>query len=166
MPVDASTLRMHLDYSGWASARLMEAARPLNAEELSRDMHTSHESLLSTLAHIFGADRIWLDRIHGLLRTAGFDPGETVTLEWLAREWPALHTRWADWAAGLTDADVRGVFPYRDLKGNPYESPIWQVVLHVVNHASVHRGQVVTMLRQLGHVPPSTDLIAYYRVLE
>jgi uncharacterized damage-inducible protein DinB len=42
-------------------------------------------------------------------------------------------------------------------------SPIWQIVLHLVNHATLHRGQVMAMLRQLGAVPPPTDLMVYYR---
>ncbi len=52
---------------------------------------------------------------------------------------------------------------YKDLKGNPYQSPLWQIVLHLVNHGSHHRGQVSGMLRALGKTPPPLDLIAYYR---
>ena len=52
------------------------------------------------------------------------------------------------------------------MDGKQYESPVWQIVLHVVNHATLHRGQVVAMLRQLGMTPPGTDLIYYYRELE
>jgi uncharacterized damage-inducible protein DinB len=49
------------------------------------------------------------------------------------------------------------------MKGNPYETPLWQIVMHVVNHATLHRGQVMAMFRQLGVGPPPTDLIFYYR---
>jgi uncharacterized damage-inducible protein DinB len=54
---------------------------------------------------------------------------------------------------------------YRDLKGNPWRTPLWQIVLHVVNHATHHRGQAAGFLRALGHAPPPLDLIAYYRAL-
>ena len=53
----------------------------------------------------------------------------------------------------------------RAWKGDPFETPLWQIVLHVVNHATLHRGQVMAMLRQLGIPPPPTDLISYYRSL-
>ena len=52
---------------------------------------------------------------------------------------------------------------YRDLKGRAYEQPLWQLILHVVNHGTHHRGQVSGFLRSLGHVPPPLDLVAYYR---
>jgi uncharacterized damage-inducible protein DinB len=52
------------------------------------------------------------------------------------------------------------------MDGTPFESPVWQIVSHVVNHATLHRGQVVAMLRQLGAKPPATDLIFYYRELK
>ena len=66
---------------------------------------------------------------------------------------------------GEKDADWDRDVAYRDLKGNPYETPVWRIIAHLVNHDSYHRGQVVTMLRQLGHAPPGTDLILYYRTL-
>jgi len=55
------------------------------------------------------------------------------------------------------------VVAYKNIKGEPFQSPVWQIVLHIVNHASYHRGQITTMLRQLGHTPVPTDLIAFYR---
>ena len=64
---------------------------------------------------------------------------------------------------GLMDADLTRTISYKDTKGNPYETPLWQIVLHVVNHATLHRGQVMAMFRQLGVSPPPTDLIVYYR---
>jgi uncharacterized damage-inducible protein DinB len=163
MSVSAATLRTHLDFTAWASSKLVEAAASLTAEELTRDLKVSFQSVLGTLGHIFGADRVWFDRIHGRSRTAMLDPGEELTLGFLQREWPALHARWGDWAAGIDDAGFGRVVTYRLLSGDPGESPLWQIVLHVVNHATYHRGQVTSLLRQLGRVPPSTDLIAYYR---
>ncbi len=83
--------------------------------------------------------------------------------ESMDQEWPELQRRWEEWAASLTDADLARVVPYKAMNGTPYETPVWQIVLHVVNHATLHRGQVMAMLRQLGVAPPPTDLIFYYR---
>ena len=61
---------------------------------------------------------------------------------------------------------VQRVFEYKTLAGVAGRSPLWQMVQHVVNHGSYHRGQVTTMLRQLGAKPSkSMDLVAFYRVL-
>lgn len=164
MPASADTLRLHLDYSAWASNRMLEAAGKLTEEELNRDFKTSDKCVVSTLAHAFAADRIWLQRIHGNVQNTFIDDKDR-QLGTLKTEWPALQQRWKEWAAPLGDQDVMAKIKYKDLKGNPYESPLWQILLHVVNHATHHRGQVSGFLRAMGHTPPPLDLIAFYRTL-
>jgi len=61
------------------------------------------------------------------------------------------------------DAAIAEPISYRDMKGHPWVSPVWQIVLHVVNHGTHHRGQVAGFLRSMGKTPPVLDLIAYYR---
>jgi uncharacterized damage-inducible protein DinB len=63
----------------------------------------------------------------------------------------------------LTRESAASILEYQDLKGNPWRQSVWQIVLHVVNHATHHRGQVSGFLRSMGHTPPPVDLIAYYR---
>ena len=79
----------------------------------------------------------------------------------LQHEWPALLARWQAWGDALQDASV--AVTYKDLQGNPHTTPLWQIVLHVVNHATHHRGQAAAMIRAMGHTPPPLDLIRYYR---
>ena len=81
----------------------------------------------------------------------------------LQNDWPALLDRWKEWAAGLTDEQVLAPLAYTDLSGRPWSQPIWQLVLHVVNHGTHHRGQVNGFLRAMGHKPPGIDLVYYYR---
>jgi uncharacterized damage-inducible protein DinB len=162
MPASADTLRLHLDYSAWASHRMLEAASKLREEELTRDFKTADKNVASTLAHAFAADRVWLGRIQGN-PPATFIDDKDRQFGVLQKEWPVLQQRWKEWAAPLTDQDVVAKISYRDLKGNPYESPLWQILLHVVNHATHHRGQAAGFLRSMGHTPPPLDLIAFYR---
>ncbi|HYL39545.1 MAG TPA: DinB family protein [Bryobacteraceae bacterium] len=164
MPVSADTLRLHLDYSAWASQRLLDAAAQLSPEELTRDFKTADSSVLGTLVHVFGADRIWLQRIQGNPRATFLDP-EDRDFARLREAWPALLQRWKEWAAPLTDERAAAKVAFRDMRGNPYEMPLWQILLHVVNHGTHHRGQVSGFLRSMGHTPPELDLIAYYRTL-
>ncbi len=161
MPVSADTLRDHLAYSAWATSRLLDAVATLSPEELSRDFGTSDRSVVGTLAHTFGADRVWLLRITGQPQRGLSDADR----EWanIRREWPAVHDGWREWARGLSDESVLEVLDYTDLKGNPWRQSLWQIVLHVVNHGTHHRGQVSGFLRSMGHTPPPLDLIAYYR---
>jgi uncharacterized damage-inducible protein DinB len=162
MAVSADTLRTHLAYTTWASQRLVDAAARLSPEELTRDFQTADGSVLRTLAHVFAADRVWLARLTQA-PISEFISEADYSLAVLQNDWPALLDRWRQWAAGLTDESAQAIVAYKDMKGNPYSRPLWQLVLHVVNHGTHHRGQVSGFLRVLGHTPPPLDLVFYYR---
>jgi uncharacterized damage-inducible protein DinB len=157
-------LAQHLRFSAWASARLLDAAAAVPAADARRDQGASFGSLEATLAHIFGADRIWLERITmPQPRLTLRDADEDQSIRALQLAWPAVHQGWIDWASSAGDQQACRVVRYQNLEGAWFATAAWQIVLHVVNHASYHRGQVVTLLRQLGYAPPRTDLIAFYR---
>src|SRR5947209_280603 len=103
MPVAADTLRRHLDYSAWASRKLVAVASQLSPEELTRDFATADRGVLGTLVHVYAADRIWLGRLQANPPARFIDPELDMHLEVLQNEWPALHQRWNEWAAALTD---------------------------------------------------------------
>lgn len=164
MDVSADVLRLHLEYTDWASTRLLDAAGALKREELVRDFGTADKSVLGTMLHIFGADRIWLTRVRG--DESGVPPGpEFADLAVLRPVWQGVLAEWRAWARPMADSDFDREISYRDLKGRAWRTPLWQVVLHVVNHATHHRGQAAGFMRSMGRVPPALDLIAYYRSL-
>jgi uncharacterized damage-inducible protein DinB len=152
----------HVAYTEWASLRLLEAAAALSNEEVSRDFGTADKSVLGTLVHVFAADRVWFDRVTGAAPQPFVTPADH-HLATLQREWPLLLARWKEWVGTLTDERCAGTISYRDLKGREWSQPLWQVILHVVNHATHHRGQVSGFLRSLGHAPPTVDAAAFYR---
>ena len=157
-------LKIHLRYNEWASRRLLEAVAQLTPEEQTRDFKTADSSVVGTLAHVFAADRIWLSRVRGAARTTFISP-EDRSLELLQRDWPAVHSGWHEVIAAETSDSVLRKIAFRALDGTPYQQPLWQIVLHLVNHGSHHRGQVSGFLRAMGHPPPQLDLITYYRSL-
>jgi uncharacterized damage-inducible protein DinB len=161
----AQEARLHVRYTGWASRKLVEAAANLTPEERTRAMGVSHESLQKTLAHIYFADSVWYTRTVDSARPVP-NPKELPSMETFTAEWSALQSNWEKWAGGLSDADLERIAQYKLLDGTPYETPVWQILMHVVNHATLHRGQVMAMLRQLGTKPPPTDIIYYYRELK
>jgi len=150
-------LQQHLAYNAWATSRLMRLIEQIPPEHLAHDFQTADRSILGTMVHVFGADRIWLRRVKGE-PVAAFLTDDDRCLATLQRDWPAVHEQWA-----VCVADPSRVVHYQDLKGNPYSSTLSEIVLHVVNHATHHRGQVAGFLRTLGHTPPPLDLIRYYR---
>lgn len=162
MALSAEDLRDHLAYSAWASHRLVHAASQLTEAELLRDFQTSDHSVLGTLVHTFAGDRVWQARLQKSPR-AGFSSEADYHLSALQSEWPEVYRQWDELAKGWTDDDVRADFTYQDMRGNTWTNPVWKLVMHVVNHATHHRGQVAGFLRSMGHVPPALDMIAYYR---
>jgi uncharacterized damage-inducible protein DinB len=159
--ISKEVLLSHIDYTRWASSRLVAAAGELHPQELIRDFGTADKSVLGSLVHVFAADRVWMGRIKGNPPAKFIDPDRDMHLSVLENEWPPLLDEWTQWLTGLSDARTK--IAYQDLKGNPYETPAWQIVLHVVNHGTHHRGQAQGFLRAMGRVPKALDLIAYYR---
>jgi uncharacterized damage-inducible protein DinB len=159
MNVDAGIFLEHMRYHRWASEAVLHAARALPAGDLYLDRHCSHGGIFGTLRHVYQADTIWLARLNGNPQPAAPAPPETI--EALEAAWRPVHDALIRWAESQTDWNTMLV--YRRLNGEPLENPVWEVALHVVNHGTLHRGQAMGMLRQLGHTPPATDLIFYRR---
>jgi uncharacterized damage-inducible protein DinB len=162
MPLSVEDLRDHVSYSAWASQRLVHAASELSEAELLRDFQTSDHSVLGTLVHTFAADRLWLTRLQKSPRPQ-YSSEEDYHLSVLQTEWPEVYRQWDALLKDLCDEGAWAGFTYQDLRGNVWTQPIWQLVLHVVNHATHHRGQVSGFLRTMGRVPPVLDLVVFYR---
>ena len=161
MLISTEILRQQVAYTTWATGRLLEAASQLTEDELVRDFHTADQSVEGTLAHIFRANLLWLPRLQGVASPPLVTEGQTLAV--LQAEWPVLQARWTEWIGKLDNTAAETEIFYTDSKGNYWRQPLWQLLLHVVNHDTHHRGQVTGFLRALGYTPPGLDLVAYYR---
>jgi uncharacterized damage-inducible protein DinB len=162
MPVTLDVLQDHLTYTAWASKRLLDAASTLTSDELNRDFGTADRSVIGTLIHIYSADKVWLDRVLGK-SPEGFTTLADPTLASLQTAGQAVHDAWSQWAGDLNPSSPETEVRYFDLKRREWRQPLWQIILHVVNHGTHHRAQVSGFLRSLGHTPPTTDLAFYHR---
>lgn len=163
--MDATGLVLQVRYSAWATRRVLESVNVMNCDEFRRDLGSSYGGIYGTLAHIFQADSIWFDRLHGVSTTNLSVYAADADVAVFSQQWLALLDRWVGWAEAQDGAGWDRLVPYRNTRGEPDSQPAWRIALHVVNHASYHRGQITTMLRQLGRKPIGTDLMAYYRSL-
>ena len=157
-----SVLRTHVEYSAWASRQLVEAAAGLSTGELTRDFETADRSVLGTLVHIYAADRVWLARLKRMPHGPYVSEAD-YQLSVLQTDWAALMDSWVEWVRGISEEEAMEPVSYHDMRGVAWTQPLWQLVLHVVNHGTHHRGQVAGFLRSLGHTPPKLDLVFYYR---
>lgn len=153
-------------YTEWANGLTLDAAEKLSSDQLLRDVQISHGSILGTLAHMAGGEWIWLERWKG--NSPG---GQDIWAPWTAKGCgglPQLRARWREisddrraYLSRITDGDLPRDLTFKRLNGEQYALPLGQQMQHVVNHATLHRGQVVGMIRQLGIVPPATDILFY-----
>ena len=151
------------DYNAWANRRSLAAAEKLKAEEFIKPLGSSFSSVRDTLAHIYGAEWIWLERFQGRSPAALPNVREFEDVASLRERWLEQEQRLLAFVGGLTQSDLDSELEYKTLKFGVYRNPLWQSMQHVVNHGTYHRGQVTTMLRQLGAEPILTDLMHFYR---
>jgi uncharacterized damage-inducible protein DinB len=166
--MNLSDTRHLFDYTEWANGLALDAAARLSDEDLRRDVQISHGSIFGTLLHMAGAEWIWLERWHGH-SPAGKDAWSL----WRTESCPDLATlnhcwrdvvdRRARYISELDEPRLAVELPFKLLSGDPNSMRLVDQMQHVANHATLHRGQVVGMIRQLGIVPPSTDLLFYLR---
>lgn len=156
-------MRVLFDYNAWANHRALDAAAALTTEQFVKTMGSSFESVRDTLAHICGAEWIWLERFQGRSPASLPDAAECADVESLRAKWAGQEGRLLAFVGKLTQEDLNRVMEYKTLKFGVYRNPLWQSMQHVVNHGTYHRGQITTLLRQLGAQPILTDLMHYYR---
>jgi uncharacterized damage-inducible protein DinB len=166
--MNLTDVRHLFDYTEWANDLAMEAADELPEEDLRRDVGISHKSIFGTLLHMAGAEWIWLERWHGRSPAKGVAWSRWTTeccadLAMLNERWLDVVARRAEFISQLDDARLAAELPFKLLSGDPNSMRLVDQMQHVANHATLHRGQIVGMIRQLGIEPPSTDLLFYLR---
>lgn len=153
MPIhmDSQSALTLFAYDRWANRLLLGAAGELPEEELVRDLRGSFGSILGTLRHLLWGERAWLR----FWKTGAFGPAlaseDYPDLPSIVASWTALEAEQEAFARELTDAGLAADSPVGE---NDYV--LAELIQHAMNHATHHRGQIVLMLRQLGHAPPGT----------
>jgi uncharacterized damage-inducible protein DinB len=162
--MNVEDFRTLYDFNSWANHRTLDACAALTPEQFTRDLGSSFGSVRDTLVHICGAEWIWLERWHGRAPTGIPTPAGFPDFESVRRRWAEVECNLLDYVASLTQEDVQRVIQFKTLNGTPYAQQLGQCLQHVANHSTYHRGQITTLLRQLGAKPVATDLIGFYRM--
>jgi len=150
------------DYNAWGNTRILGAVEDLNAEDFVRDLKNSFPSVRDTLVHIVSAEWAWLRRWKGESPTHALSATDFPTLASVKDRLVAVEREQRAFLQGLPEDRLAQPFSYKDLAGNAYSLPLLHSLQHVVNHGTYHRGQITTMLRQLGAKPVSTDMSRFY----
>lgn len=166
--MDLTDIDQLFKYTEWANNLAMEAAAKLPDDSLRHDVRCSHQSIFGTLLHMAGAEWIWLERWNGRSPTKAeawsqWTAESCADLAALKDRWTGVVERRWKYVSELDDSKLTRELPFRLLSGDQSSMRLVDQMQHVANHATMHRGQVVGMIRQLGIDPPSTDLLFYLR---
>jgi uncharacterized damage-inducible protein DinB len=162
--VNVADVKELFAYNAWANRRMFDALAPLPAEQYTRDLKSSFGSIHGTLCHIVWAEQLWLHR--WLARPAPAVPqGKDLAGVAEARaRWDGVEAERAALLGGFTDPRLDETVTIQPTSGGvAYTHTFREMFLHTIDHSTYHRGQIVTLLRQLGVKPPSAGLIGFYR---
>jgi uncharacterized damage-inducible protein DinB len=154
-------IRTLYDYNAWANRQILDSAAQLTPDQLRAAGSASFESIHETLVHTMSAQWMWLSRWQGSSPSAMLDPADYAGVAAIDARWRRIEQDTQDFMAGLDDTALARVVEYTNTKGQRYEYPLWQLMLHQVNHATQHRSEAAAMLTQFGHSPGWLDLIRY-----
>jgi uncharacterized damage-inducible protein DinB len=159
------TIRGLYDYHRWANRRLYGVAAALGDEVVGRDVgpQFSYPTVRRMLAHLYGADAIWLARWTG--QPLATIPGADITtLGELRRRWDDMEGKQQAFLRQLTPADLGRVVEYKNAEGKTFRVGLWPALQHVVNHATHHRSEIATMITMISGSPPDSGLVTYLLV--
>jgi uncharacterized damage-inducible protein DinB len=180
--MDLDDIQTLYAYNRWANQRLFSALEKLNDQQLATEIHSSFTSIRETVFHILFAEWLWLKRWQGTSpRAPGPDPNvssatwkvlspggiptahELTTVAALKSFRDSIERERQEFLSTLSDATLHAPLNFNDMSGNPYSELLVQLLQHVVNHGTYHRGQVTTMLRQAGAETVALDMLYFFR---
>lgn len=154
----------YASYNVWANKRICSVIDSLSDEKFQREVVSSFPSIQKTLLHMWVAQLIWIKRFEGLSLSVSSSEEFQGTREDIVNGFISTSKKLEGMADAFTKEDLRQIRKYTTLKSGSAISAQYQMLIHVFNHNTYHRGQLVTMLRQVGITElPQTDLIFFFR---
>jgi uncharacterized damage-inducible protein DinB len=151
-------------YHIWANQQLLDLISNLPEETVMTEVPSSFVSLHKTILHLLDAESIWWQRMKLQERLTIPSDQFAGNTRLAAQQLQQLDRQWHEWIVGAQEHVLQHVFQYHNSKREIFKQPIYQMLLHLFNHGTYHRGQLVNQLRQLGiaKIPP-TDFIIWSR---
>ena len=151
-------------YNAWASRKITELILTLPEEEQKQEVPSSFKSLFNTVLHMWDAESIWWQRMK--LQERILVPGQNFSgnMKDIVTGLLQQSSQWEQWISNASELSLDHVFQYQNSKKEQFKQPVYQMLLHVFNHGTYHRGQLVNILRQLGKEKiPQTDFFIWCR---
>ena len=151
-------------YNLFANQRITEVIGNMTDEKIHMPIESSFDSIYKTLLHMWTSESVWWQRMKLVENPERPIESFTGPVNELINNFLAQSRQWKEWTSIATEAALSHEFIYRNTKTDQFKQPVHEMLLHLFNHQSYHRGQLITMLRQCGETKiPNTDLIAFLR---
>ena len=148
-------------FTDWANDRTLTSIEQLSDEQFSRSIGGSFPTIRDTAGHIAAAEWIWMRRFHGESPMTWPAWLTEPTQAALRAKFDEIRTERSRYLSTLRESDLDTRLDYRRFNGDAQSKPIGHLLRHVVNHSTYHRGQIATMIRQVGGTPIGTDLLNF-----
>lgn len=151
-------------YEKWANERLLEVVLSLSAEAQQQPVQSSFPSIQKTCLHMWDASSIWWQRVQEQEQVVVPSFGVHLSMKDIAHGLLQQNDQWIHWVETADAAILEKMLSYKTMKGDAFVQRVKEILLHLNNHGTYHRGQLVTLLRQVGvERIPQTDYILYNR---
>lgn len=155
-------IKQAYDYVYWASARYLAVAEGLTDEQIHRDLGHSWGNVHGTFVHMMSSEQVWLKRWHGQSPKSHLDPADYPTIEAVKTAWAAIEKDMRAYVEAQTEGGLQTVITYNNLSGQTFHVPLWQMLMHVANHETHHRGELAAMFALLQVPHPEDEVIQYF----
>jgi len=157
-------MRQMFGYNFWRNHKILAKAALIQPWQFVAPTTFPWINLHSTLAHTLGVEQLFLQRLkEGVSPTAVAPKEEVPTLNAVVERWAEVERGWRSWLNELTDANLDEIKTYNMLNGKTVHDPLWQCLLHMVNHGTQHCAEMAQMLTDYGQSPGNIDLVYYMR---
>jgi uncharacterized damage-inducible protein DinB len=156
-------LQQYAAYNLWANKRITDLINELSDEQINKEIVSSFPSLYKTVKHLMEVENAWWERLK-LVEHPTPSGWFTGNFDELSKKWLQLSQQWLDWIKQANELNITHVFAYQNSKKEQFKQPVYEMLLHLFNHQTFHRGQLIMMLRQVGlDKIHSTDFIVFSR---
>jgi len=150
------------DYNYWANKRYLAVAETLTEEQLFRKQGHSWDSVHAVLMHMMNSENWWLQRWNGIPTRPAFTREEFPAFASIRDHWQGLESEIRSYVASQTDESLLHVVTYKNPQGETLTVPLWNMMIHLPNHNTHHRGELAAMFALMNVPHPEEEVIQYF----
>jgi uncharacterized damage-inducible protein DinB len=150
------------DYTYWANRRYLAVADALTDQQLHTKHRHSWGDVYSVLLHMLSSETVWLRRWQGDSPKGHLDPNDYPTLNAVKEKWLQVEREMRAFIERQTERSLQSKITYSSFTGQAFHLPLWQMLMHVPNHETHHRGELAAMFALLNVSHPEEEVIQYF----